>query len=214
VQIQLSWINRINGEQNQALAEIPVTLGTRVDKMPDHWANLSVTKIVIADSKILPYHALITENNGQVMIAAQNENYGIEVNGTLLPSSTIFDGDCLKIGNVEITINLPIIQNNLVEPQGCENLIGFLFKRRCNRPKLPGSNYCAQCQNQRNLYQQDYNYYPNYGQYRSGRLHRYYVHRNDYYYDDDYNRVEFTEADATAFDKERDRDFEQNFDAS
>ncbi|MGK7916262.1 MAG: FHA domain-containing protein [Prochloraceae cyanobacterium] len=212
MQIQLIWTEGVSGEQRQPVLEIPVALGSDFNQMPSIIEGVQVSRIVLEDNSISPYHVLIQESNGQIIVTDNNSQTGTLINNVQLPSSTLFDGDRLRVGPIEIQVRIGANISN-TEDNGCKNMVGFLFKRRCGRPKVSGSNYCVNCQNQSNPYAEDYAYYAGYGRYDSWGL-GYYHHRDYYYYDCDTGRVEFTEADGVAFEQERTQDFERDFEAS
>jgi hypothetical protein len=203
MKIQLIWTEDFAKNKHNLVLETPIVLGSDVSKLPEEINGITANKAVIQDDNILGYHALIEDNDGQIIIIQQDEGL-IYINNIALSSSTLFDGDIIKLGTIEIQIKLG---KNIVE-NGCINQVGFLIKRRCGKPILEGSQYCSFCQNKPNPYESDYNYYPNYGYYNryDSWGYNYYSHRR--------NHVEFTEADGRAFDEERDNDFEQNMGAS
>lgn len=210
MKIQLSWTENLTGNQQNFILETPIALGSNSAKIPDQINEIKVNKAIIKDNSILGFHGLIEENNNQIIISQQSEAL-IYINNIALSSSTLFDGDIIKLGSVEIKVN----QGKKVEKnEGCLNQIGFLIKRRCGRPVVAGSQYCQQCQTQSNPYKSDYNYYPNYGYYDrfDSWGYDYYSHRHSYH--SHHHHSDFTEADGNAFDDERDHDFEQNMGAS
>ena len=107
---------------------------------------------------------------------------------------------------------------NFFGPDGtCIRKVGFLFKRKCGRTTTEG---CSNCRNgqvdpNRDLYRDDYDYYPGYGRYGRGYWgHDYYHNRHHYRYDPHSRDVDFNESDAASFAEEGDRDYEMDLDAS
>ncbi len=202
MQIQLNW-KEINSQESQKpLLEIPVAIGRDVDKMPRELNGKTVSQIILIDGEVAEYHALLDENNGELIVVDQNTSNGIKVNGVNLPSISLEDGDILQIGNYQIQVCLNI-------KIGCDRLIGFLFKRRCGRTNPIGCSYCQNGQGKQDPYYYDRAYYPEYGYYNTwGR--DYYYHRDYYYYDRETGNVDFTEADAEALANEFDTDYEQD----
>ncbi len=101
--------------------------------------------------------------------------------------------------------------------QVCTRMVGFLFKRPCNRTNPIGCRYC----NGGNLgddddpYFRERSFYSGYGSYRRGCWgNRYYSNRDRYYYDPDRRDVDFTEADTDTLTNEADTDYEQDMGAS
>ena len=101
--------------------------------------------------------------------------------------------------------------------QVCTRMVGFLFKRRCNRTNPMGCRYCdgGRRGDDDDPYFHERSFYPGYGSYRRGCWgSRYYNNRDRYYYDPDRRDVDFTEADADTLTNETDTDYEQDMGAS
>lgn len=98
---------------------------------------------------------------------------------------------------------------------GCDRMVGFLFKRRCDRTSREGCPHCHGGRVYDDPYFYEYDYYPGYSNYGRGSWgHSYYSHRDYYYYDHNRGQVDFTQADAAAFDTEADQDYEMDMGAS
>ncbi len=212
MQIQLIWTNAATGDRLQPLLETPVALGSDFDQMPTELDGRRVARIVLADNQISPYHALIQERNGELLVVDQNSNIGTEINGMRLPSSTLIDGDRLRLGACEIQVRITTSVGSSGDG-GCDRMVGFLFKRRCGRTNTTDCSYCRGGRVTQDPSWDEYSYYGGYGRYDDWGS--YYYSRRDYYY---YNRetgnVDFTEADSEAFENEMDTDFEQDLGAS
>ncbi len=214
MKIQLTWTENFTNTKQNLILETPIVLGSNNSEMPTEINGISVNKAVIKDDNILGFHALIEENDGQIIITQQNDSL-ISINNLSLPSSTLFDHDTIRLGAMEIKVNFgKNIAQNIVQNDGCINQLGFLIKRRCGRQTVAGSQYCDRCQTKLNPYESDYNYYPNYGYYNryDSWGYGYYNHRHSYH--SHHHHSDFTQADGNAFDEERDNDFEQNMGAS
>lgn len=104
-----------------------------------------------------------------------------------------------------------------IGPEGCDRQVGFLFKRRCGRTTRAGCPFCkgGRVQDNDPYFYEDYDYYPGYGSYhRGGWGYPYYSNRDLYYYDRERGMMDFTEADAAAFESEGDQDYEMDMGAS
>ena len=203
MQIQLYWIDPNTGESRQPLLETPVAIGREFSQMPQQSNAERVSRVVIQDDLIADYHTLIDWQNQELIIIDQNTSSGIKINGVQLTNGSLKNGDRLQIGLCEIVINFT---NTTWE---CDRMVGFLFKRRCGRTDKTGCPHCNES------YEDDYAYYGEYGNYRSGNWgHNYYEDRDRYSYDPEIGNVDFTEADSVSLDQERDVDFERNMGAS
>lgn len=199
MQIRLTWIDPNTGDRREPLLETPVTIGRQFTIMPQQIAEKRVSRIVIEDDLIADYHALIDEQNQDLIIIDQNTSNGIKINGVQSANSILQNGDRIQIGTTEIVVNLTTAWE-------CDRMVGFLFKRRCGRTDRTNCPYCNES------YTEDYAYYPDYGSYRYGWGSNYY-RENNYSYNET-NNVDFTEADAISLEDERNTDFETNMGAS
>ncbi|YAF97339.1 MAG: FHA domain-containing protein [Nodularia sp. CChRGM 3473] len=202
MQIQLSWIDPNTEECREPLLETPVAIGRNFQQMPQESNGERVSRVVIQDDLVADYHALIDWQNQELMIIAQNTNSGIKINGLQVSNRSLKDGDRIQIGSCEIVVNL-------VVANVCDRMVGFLFKRRCDRTDQTDCPYCNQ------LYEEDYAFYTGYGNYRPGYWgNNYYDNRDCYFYDSNTGSVNFTEADSVSLEHESDADFESNMGAS
>ena len=211
--IQLIWEElETAGREQKPVLETPVALGRVLSAMPEVIDGIPVSRLVLKDNQIAGYHALIVESNGELLVVDQNTSTGTLVNGLSFPSCTVVDGDEMSIGFYTIRIQLGAnIRNATVE--GCDRMVGFLFKRRCGRTKSDGCTYCRGGQSDLDPYLSDRAYYPDHGRYDDwGRT--YYYQNDSALYNRENNEVDFTDSDAATFEDESDQDFEQNFGAS
>ena len=198
--ITLTYLDSQTQQPRKIVVNTPVAIGYDITQMPKTIDGIAVFHLFILDRSLNPYHALITEQGGKLTILDINSGQEISV----------IDNNFF-LGAVEITLEglSPRQDNNL----RCQNMVGFLFKRPCDRLDATNCPHCHGSQ-EPDDYESDYDdYYENYGDYDTwGR--RYYRDRDFYYYDADNRCVAFTEADNVAFEEECDRDFEQDFTAS
>ena len=211
--IQLTWqeLESTRREQKRVL-ETPVAMGRVLNAMPEVIDGIPVSRVVLNDNQIAGYHALIVESNRQLLIVDQNTSTGTLVNGLSFPSCTVVDSDEISIGIYTITIRLGANISNTAD-QGCDRMVGFLFKRRCGRTQSQGCSYCRGGVSDQDPYLSDRSYYPGYGEYDDWRR-TYYYQNDSALYNRGTNEVDFTDSDAATFEDESDRDFEQNFGAS
>ncbi|MBD2206422.1 FHA domain-containing protein [Calothrix sp. FACHB-1219] len=202
MQIQLSWLDPNSEEQREPLLETPVAIGRRFSEMPQKINEQRVSRISIEDDLIADYHALIDWQNQELVITDQNTSNGIKINGVQVNGGILKNGDRITVGACEIVVSFT---STVWE---CDRMVGFLFKRRCGRTDRTGCPDCNQ------TYADDYAYYSEYGNYRSGWGRDYYEDRGRYSYDPETGDVDFTEADAVSLETERDADFESDMGAS
>lgn len=200
--IQLSWIDPNTEERREPLFTTPVAIGRKFEEMPAEINGEPVSRLVIPDDLVAGYHVLIAWRNQQLIVIAQNQNMGMKINGLQKNNASLKDGDRLQVGSCEIVVNL-------AATTVCDRMVGFLFKRRCDRTDNTGCPYCDQS------YEEDYAFYADYGNYRSGGWGYSYYDQRDYYFYDHYTgNVNFTEADAVSLERESDADFEYDMGAS
>lgn len=202
MQIQLSWIDPNSEERREPILETPVAIGREFAEMPQQIEEQRVSRITIQDDLIADYHALIDWQNQELMITDQNTSNGIKINGVQVTSGILTSGDRITIGACEIVVTFT------ATAWECDRMVGFLFKRRCGRTDRTGCPYCEQS------YEEDYAYYSEYGNYRSGWGRDYYDDRDRYSYDPETGDVDFTEADAVSLEAQSDAEFETDMGAS
>ena len=214
MQIQLRWTDPATGEQREPVLQTPIAIGKEFALMPGVLDGNSVSRVVLADEQVADYHALIMLQNEELLIVDQNSRTGIQINGARLPSSSLQDGDRLQIGAYEILVKTQVGVDTDPEA-GCDRMVGFLFKRRCNRTSSVGCPHCNNGELNQDPYLYERSYYPGYGRYDSGYWgSTYYYDRDQYYYNSATGTVDFTEADNASFENEADTDFEQDMGAS
>ncbi|MBD2167596.1 FHA domain-containing protein [Calothrix membranacea FACHB-236] len=202
MQIQLSWIDPNSEERREPLLETPVAIGKTFAEMPQQIDEQRVSRITIQDDLIADYHTLIDWQNQELIITDQNTSNGIKINGVQVTGGMLTSGDRITIGACEIVVSFA------ATAWECDRMVGFLFKRRCGRTDRTGCSYCEQS------YEDDYAYYSEYGNYRSGWGRDYYDDRDRYSYDPETGDVDFTEADAVSLEAQRDAEFETDMGAS
>jgi hypothetical protein len=200
VQIQLTWTDPNTSTRTELILETPVAIGRQTANMPQQIGEKGVSRVAIADDLIADYHALIDEQNQELIIIDQNTSNGIKINGVQSSNGILKNGDRIQIGSVEIAVNITTAWE-------CDRMVGFLFKRRCGRTDRTNCPFCNES------YTEDYAYYPNYGSYRYGWGSSYY-RETSYSYDSETGNVDFTDADANSLEDERNTDFETNMGAS
>lgn len=197
-------------QSNEVVVNTPVAIGSDMSHLPSEIEGKKVASIVVFDASISPYHALVDERQGRIVVidVAGDRPIGVSKNR-------------FTIGEVKFTFEIlpesvtggDSFNTNDEDDDKCQKMVGFLFKRRCDRTSPIGCPHCNDVGENLNDYESDYVYYENYGNYDTWGY-TYYRDRHYYHYDCDNRRVEFTEADNVAFESEGDYDFERDYSAS
>lgn len=215
MQIQLNWIDPTTGKRQQPLLKTPITLGRKFALMPQTLAGEKVSRVVLANDQVSDYHALIDFQDGKFLVFDQNSITGTRINGIQLPSSELRNGDRLQIGLYKIAISLTSVTSSAEDSGRCDRLVGFLFRRRCDRTSRIGCPYCGGNVDNAPYFYQEHSYYPGYGNYDSGYWgSEYYYERDHYSYNPETGNVDFTEADNASLEMAADEDFELDMGAS
>ena len=113
MQIRCSWIEPQTNTRREPTLTPPVAFGRDLATMQQRITG-NLPRMVISHNAISSYHCLIDIENHQLVVIDQNSSNGTFVNNIRQNKALLNDGDILKIGGVEITIN--IIQSPL-QPQ-------------------------------------------------------------------------------------------------
>ncbi|MEO1377344.1 MAG: FHA domain-containing protein [Cyanobacteria bacterium J06635_10] len=113
LEINLSWEDPATGELREPNLRIPIAFGREFSQMPAELNGKRVSRMVLDNSEISRYHALISWQENQLVVIDQNSVNGIYINGDRVASpkenpqtcSVINSGDILKIGPYEITLS-------------------------------------------------------------------------------------------------------------
>jgi len=106
LQIQLSWTEPATGERRQPQLATPVAIGRTFNLMPADLNGQRVSRIVLSEAQVSDYHALIEDQNGELVVVDRGSSHGLLVNGASVPRSILHNGDRLQIGPYEIQISL------------------------------------------------------------------------------------------------------------
>jgi len=230
VQIQLCWTDPVTNQTQKPFLETPIALGREFTLMPGIVDGQRVSRAVIAHPQIADYHALITEQNGQLLITDQSGS-GIGLNNARVTVGHLTDGSRFQIGPVTLLVDFPASAAAPLAPAlapvaagldpavetGCDRKIGFLFQRRCGRTDPTNCPYCqgGQLAHNHDPFRYDHDYYPGYGHYGNGSWgHQYYQQRDSYAYNPYTRSIDFNDSDAASFEEEGDMDYENRLDAS
>lgn len=225
MRLQLTRTDLATGQSQTSVLETPIALGREFALMPGMVEGNRVSRMVLEDTEVADYHALIDEQAEGLVIIDQSGGRGLRVNGVSAMSSPLQDGDHFQIGSYDLQVQLnpeTAVAND--EAAGasafnsageCDRKVGFLFPRRCGRTTTVGCPYCDSGQVNNDPYFYERSYYSGYGTYHSGYWgSSYYENRDSYSYNPETRNIDFTDADSASFEREADTDFEQDMGAS
>jgi pSer/pThr/pTyr-binding forkhead associated (FHA) protein len=118
------WEDPATGERKEPLLTIPIALGREFARLPDSLAGQRVSRIVLNSLEVSRYHALISVDQGQLVIVDQGSSNGIIVNGVNQQQCQIEPGDTIQIGNYQISIAIPSNPQPISTPAS-QSQIGF-----------------------------------------------------------------------------------------
>ncbi|MEB3224285.1 MAG: FHA domain-containing protein [Synechococcus sp.] len=105
-QIWLSWKDPVTGEGQTLSINLPVAIGRDPNSLPTSFSNgQTVAKVTLHSSQISRYHALIFCQGNQLFVQDQNSSNGLFVNNQRQTQSPLDNGDVLRLGPYEITVN-------------------------------------------------------------------------------------------------------------
>jgi pSer/pThr/pTyr-binding forkhead associated (FHA) protein len=104
MQISLTWEDPNTGERRVPVLNTPIAIGREFSQLPIDIDGQRVSRIQLDDGQISRFHALISEENCQLLVTDQNSSNGILVNGEQRLRQLLIAGDRLQVGNYTITI--------------------------------------------------------------------------------------------------------------
>jgi pSer/pThr/pTyr-binding forkhead associated (FHA) protein len=107
MQIRLTWEDPVTGERKEPLLTVPIAFGREFAQLPAELEGQRVCRILLNSLEVSRCHALIIEEQGQILIIDRNSANGVLVNGEKQTRAPIAPGDTIGIGNYQISIALP-----------------------------------------------------------------------------------------------------------
>jgi pSer/pThr/pTyr-binding forkhead associated (FHA) protein len=104
MQISLTWEDPTTGERRAPVLNTPIAIGREFSQLPIEIAGQRVSRIQLDDGQISRFHALIGEENGQLLVTDQNSSNGLRINGEQQLRHPLVAGDRLELGSYAITI--------------------------------------------------------------------------------------------------------------
>lgn len=106
MQIRLSWQNLETGEWRTPVLTPPIALGRSFEKMPTILNGERVSRLVFEGERVSRFHALITWEQGNLMVTDTGSRNGTLVNNVIQNRCILEDGDTLIIDAYKITVSL------------------------------------------------------------------------------------------------------------
>ena len=110
-QVELTWQDPSTGEQQSITAAPPLALGRDWHQLPEQYQGQPVTRILLTDSKVSRFHALLEAVHDQVQIVDQNSSNGLQVNSVPQMACLLSSGDLIKIGTYQMTVTLTSVRS-------------------------------------------------------------------------------------------------------
>jgi len=106
VRIQLYWTHPTTGQAQQPALETPIALGREFTLMPSIVDGERVSRIVIDHPQVAEYHALITDQEGQLLMTDQS-GVGVKLNGKPVTVGRLLHSTQIQVGPVLLRVALP-----------------------------------------------------------------------------------------------------------
>ena len=100
------WEDPATGERKEPLLTVPIALGREFGRLPREIEGDRVCRVVLNSLEVSRYHALITFEQGRLVILDRGSSNGVIVNGQLQTHCQLEPGDTIQIGNYQIAIAL------------------------------------------------------------------------------------------------------------
>lgn len=103
MQIQLVWTDPKSGKTYQPQLQPPVALGRSFNLMPGTHLEQAVSRIVLDNDAVQPFHALLEMRQGSVWLCSQADT---QINRVTVTEGVLTHGDCIQIGPFELTFTV------------------------------------------------------------------------------------------------------------
>ena len=104
MQVTLCWVEASSGKETAPVLTVPVAFGRDFNAMPAQIENRKVSRMVLDAEQVAPFHALLMEREGRLVVLSQGEAKGIAVNGLFGSAHVLSIGDRLSISPFEIVV--------------------------------------------------------------------------------------------------------------
>jgi pSer/pThr/pTyr-binding forkhead associated (FHA) protein len=104
MQISLTWEEPATGERRTPALNTPIAIGREFSQLPIEIEGKRVSRIQLDDGQISRFHALIQEDNGQLIISDQNSSNGIQVNDEPRLRHPLLPGDRIQLGSYTLIL--------------------------------------------------------------------------------------------------------------
>jgi pSer/pThr/pTyr-binding forkhead associated (FHA) protein len=104
MQISLTWEEPATGERRAPALNTPIAIGREFSQLPIEIEGKRVSRIQLDDGQISRFHALIQEDNGQLIISDRNSSNGIQINDQPRLRHPLLPGDRIQLGSYTLTL--------------------------------------------------------------------------------------------------------------
>ena len=105
MQVKLSWVDIHTGEMRQPVLNPPIAFGQALNSMPKDLKGRRISRMVLADDQVAPFHAIWYVRNGQLHINDRGSSSGTKVNDVALRNQPLYQGDRIQIGSYTIRVD-------------------------------------------------------------------------------------------------------------
>jgi pSer/pThr/pTyr-binding forkhead associated (FHA) protein len=106
MKIKLIWTDIQTGQVRETIQQTPIALGRGFSQMPSVIEGKSVVRIVFVDPAVSIFHALLDEENGELIIIDQKSTNGTFVNGLQQDKCQVLEQDTIQIGRYQIQVEI------------------------------------------------------------------------------------------------------------
>lgn len=106
MRLQLTWIDPNTQQVRSPTLEPPIAFGRAFGDMPSALKGKAIRRMVLASDQVAPFHAILAEHKGQLVISDRQEGTQTLVNGAAGSIQGVTDGDTITIGPFAIKVAL------------------------------------------------------------------------------------------------------------
>jgi len=106
MRVQLTWTDPNTQQVRSPTLEPPIAFGREFSEMPSALKGIAVRRMVLAGDQVAPFHAIIAEHKGHLVISDRQGGTKTFVNGTVDSIQRVNNGDTITIGPFEIVVAL------------------------------------------------------------------------------------------------------------
>lgn len=108
LRLRLAWVDTAIGERREPILQLPIALGRNFESMPATINGQRVSRVVLKSGQVSRFHAIISQEQGGIVVTDTGSRNGIFVNGIHQTRSPLANGDTLQIGPYAISISFAL----------------------------------------------------------------------------------------------------------